>query len=84
MVFVAQPGYNRNTPPGNARRWVETMLTHPAKLAIAVRSTCGTQDLRSTRGQSDLGCPLDVALALFMAEHHITENAGVQEPGESL
>src|SRR5215510_10418665 len=29
--------------------------------------------LGSARGQSDLGCALDVAFALVIAEHHITE-----------
>src|SRR5262245_56206785 len=29
--------------------------------------------LGSARGQSDLGCALDVAFALVVAEHHITE-----------
>ena len=32
------------------------------------------QKLRSTRGQSDLGCALDVAFALLIAQHHITKN----------
>jgi len=31
--------------------------------------------LRRTRGQRDLGCALDVAFALGIAEHHLTENA---------
>src|SRR5215470_7157950 len=34
----------------------------------------GMQYLASTRGQSHLGCALDVAFALVIAEHHITEN----------
>src|SRR5439155_26719744 len=48
--------------------------------SIARGTTCSTggpwsgTKLRSTRGQSDLGCALDVAFALFIAEHHITEN----------
>jgi len=32
------------------------------------------QKLGSTRGQSDLGCALDVAFALVIAEHHIAKN----------
>jgi hypothetical protein len=32
------------------------------------------QKLGRTRGQSDLGCTLNVAFALVIAEHHIAKN----------
>src|SRR5215831_19173034 len=44
----------------------------------------GMQYLASTRGQSHLGCALDVAFALVIAEHHITENDVVKTPSDTL
>ena len=37
-----------------------------------------------TLGQSHLGCTLDVAFALVIAEPHITENDVVKTPSDTL
>ena len=46
----------------------------PRPTGAAPGRSTRAQHLGSTRGQSNQGCALDIALALFIAEHHITEN----------